>query len=246
MSNALLQQTKHRPYPLPNRAWILFQRWEHLLFAHWPMPPATIRRLVPDGLTIDTFDGQAWVSVVPFSMHAIHPRYVPPVPWLSSFLELNVRTYVTHDGKPGVWFTSLDAANPLGVWLGRNVYHLPYFNATMRLRDDGNTIQYTSRRTHRGATPGDFVGRYHPTSDPFQAEPGSLDHFLVERYCLYAQDKQDGLYRGDIHHTPWSLQQAKAEIETNTVAPFPLPDIEPRLHYGRRIEVLVWGLQKLD
>lgn len=245
MSHRLLQQIEHRPYSVPDRPWIMYQRWEHLLFAHWPLPPDAIRPFVPDGLTIDTYDGQAWVSVVPFSMHAIHPRYLPPVPWLSTFLELNVRTYVTRDGKPGVWFTSLDAANPLGVWLGRNVYNLPYFNATMQLNQDGDITHYTSKRTHRGVTPGEFVGRYRPISEALRAERGTLDHFLVERYCLYAQDNQGNFYRGEIHHAPWSVQQAEATLETNTVAPFELPPIEPKLHYARRIEVLVWGLEKL-
>ena len=246
MSHPLLKQTDHRPYPIPDQPWILFQRWECLLFAHWPMPPETIQQFVPDGLTVDTFDGQAWVSVVPFSMRAIHPRYLPPVPWLSYFLELNVRTYVTRDRKPGVWFTSLDAANPLGVWLGRNVYNLPYFNAKMKLTRDGETVKYSSHRTHRGANAGIFEGIYRPVSEPYQAEPGTLDHFLVERYCLYAQDKQGSLYRGDIHHVPWPVQEAEADISINTVAPFALPDIEPRLGYARRIDVLVWKLKKLD
>ncbi len=218
--------------------------WHDLLFAHWPLPPETLRPLIPDRLTLDTYDGQAWIGVVPFRMSAVVPRYTLPVPWFSAFLELNVRTYVTIDGKPGVWFFSLDAANPVAVTLARRWFHLPYFRARMRLHDDGDWITYASRRTHRGFPPGEFRGRYRPTDPVYRGEPGSLDTWLTERYALYAADPLGRVFRGDIHHHPWPLQPAAAAIDVNTVCAahgFALPDAPPLLHFARRLDVLAWG-----
>lgn len=241
----LLDTIDHRPYPLPDRPWLMFQRWEKLLFAHWAVHPEVLAPYIPSGLSLDIYGGQAWVGVVPFSMHRIHPRYLPPVPWLSAFLELNVRTYVIHDGKPGVWFFSLDAANPLAVSIARRFYHLPYFNAAMSLKRQGDTITYRSSRTHRGAAAGVFAGRYRPISAVLRAETNSLEAFLTERYCLYTEDRRGTLYRGEIHHEPWPLQQAEAELDEVSVPPFALPNTEPLLHYAQRLDVLVWALEKL-
>jgi uncharacterized protein YqjF (DUF2071 family) len=218
--------------------------WHDLLFAHWPLSPDIICPLIPPRLTLDTFDGCAWVGVVPFRMSAVVPRYTPPAPWISAFLELNVRTYVTIDGKPGVWFFSLDAANPVAVAVARRWFHLPYFRARMGLDDDGDWIAYSSRRSHRGFPPGEFQGRYRPTGPVYRSEPGSLDAWLTERYALYAADRLGRVFRGDIHHVPWPLQPAEAEIAVNTVCDahgFALPDTSPLLHFARRLDVLAWG-----
>jgi uncharacterized protein len=217
--------------------------WRDLLFAHWPLPAETLRPLIPPRLTLDTYERQAWLSVVPFRMTAVVPRYAPPAPWFSSFLELNVRTYVTLAGRPGVWFFSLDAANPVAVAVARRRFHLPYFRAHMRLRPDGDWLAYDSRRTHRGFPPGDFRGRYRPTGPVSLSQPGSLDAWLTERYALYAADPLGRVFRGDVHHLAWPLQPAAAEIAVNTVCNthgLVLPDVPPLLHFARRLDVVAW------
>ncbi|MCI0708885.1 MAG: DUF2071 domain-containing protein [Chloroflexi bacterium] len=242
-----LDHVDHRPWELPERSWLMAQQWRDLLFAHWAVPPEKLEPLVPAGLTLESYGGQAWIGVVPFRMQGIHPRFIPSLPWISAFAELNVRTYVTDGHKPGVLFMSLDAANPLAVAAARRFYHLPYFNAKMSVQRDGDTVTYRSVRTHKNAPEGVFEGTYYPVSDEvYHAEPGSLDQFLVERYCLYTTDKNNQLYRGEIHHPPWGLQKAEAEIKTNTVAPFKLPDTEALLHFTEGVDVVVWAIEKVD
>src|SRR5215470_11526964 len=152
----------HRPWPLPTSPWIMAQSWHDLLFAHWPVDPAVLRSRIPAKLTIDTFDGSAWLGIVPFRMSGVRLRATPALPWLSAFPELNVRTYVTAEGKPGVFFFSLDAANPVAVAAARRFFHLPYFRARMSCRPDGDGIRYASQRTHRGAPSAELRGRYRP------------------------------------------------------------------------------------
>jgi uncharacterized protein len=221
------------------------QTWRDLLFAHWPLPQATLRPLVPPQLALDTLDGQCWVGVVPFHMTGIRARGFPPLPGLSAFPELNVRTYVTFGGKPGIYFFSLDAGNRPAVWAARKFYHLPYFYATMTSRDRDGTVHYSSRR-HRGDA--EFRGSYWPTSEVQLREKGSLEHWLTERYCLYTTHCGKA-YRCDIHHVPWPLQDADAEIEINTVATadgLSLPAAPPLLHFSRQQEVLIWPLQDAE
>ena len=246
-----LQSTAHRPWPLMESPWVLAQSWHNLLFAHWPIDAATLRGLIPPQLQLDTFDGHAWLSVVPFEMQNIHPRGLPATPWLSRFLELNVRTYViAPDGaKPGVWFFSLDAANPVAVLLAQSLFRLPYFNAQMGLIEHDGAVHYQSRRTHRNAAPALFVARYQPTGRSFTAIPGSLDHWLAERYCLYATDERGAAYRAEIHHRPWPLQPAEAEFAVNDVVEssgFRVPDCEPLLHFARHLDVLTWPLHRIS
>ncbi len=243
----ILAATTHRPWPLPAGPWVMAQTWNDLLFAHWPIPPATLAPLIPPPLALHTYAGQAWVAVVPFHMSGVRPRGVPGVPWLSAFPELNVRTYVTApDGsKPGVFFFSLEAGNPVAVSIARRSFHLPYFRARMRVDDRSDDIGYTSTRTHTGAPPAEFVGRYGPTGGVYAGEPGSLEHWLTERYCLYTVTGGGRLYRGDIHHLPWPLQPALADITTNSMAAaagIHLPDTPPLLHFARRLDVVVWPL----
>jgi uncharacterized protein len=218
------------------------QTWHDLLFAHWPVSTAVMRSLVPPQLTLDTFDGQCWVGVVPFHMSGIRTRGLPPLPGLSRFPELNVRTYVTHGGKSGVYFFSLDAANLPAVWAARAFYHLPYFYAEMSSREIGGGIQYASRRRLGLA---EFRGRYCPTAEVRLREHGSLEHWLTERYCLYTTHRGRVL-RSEIHHQQWPLQDAAAEFETNTVAAatgIELPASPPSLLFARRLEVFIWPLR---
>jgi uncharacterized protein YqjF (DUF2071 family) len=244
----LLAQTTHRPWPLPAGPWVMTQVWHDLLFAHWPVPPAALRRALPAPLEIDTFDGQGWVGVVPFGMARVHPRGAFPVPWLSAFLELNVRTYVRAGGRPGVYFFSLDAANPLAVQIARRWYQLPYYTAAMRLARRGPWRHYHSYRTHRGAPPAEFQAHYRPAGGAFFAAPGSLEHWLTERYCLYTVGRRGALYCGEIHHAPWPLQPVEAVIDRNTMTDphgLPLPAEPPRLLFANRLETLEWPIRRV-
>lgn len=221
--------------------------WCDLLFAHWPIDPALMRALVPQRLELDTFDGRAWVGVVPFRMANTGPRGLNRVPGVSAFAELNVRTYVIRDGRPGVWFFSLDAASRLAVCGARWMFHLPYFHARMRCERAGDEVTYRSERRHRGAPPGEFVGRYRPTGSVYHSQPGTLEHWLTERYCLYAADQRGRIYRAEVHHAPWPLRPAEAEIETCTVTNgwgIHLPDTPPILHFVDQLDVLGWWIQR--
>lgn len=250
---------------MPQTPWAMAQSWHDLLFAHWPVPVEMIRPTLPPGLEVDTFDGQAWLSIVPFRMRGVRPKNLPGVPWLSNFAELNVRTYVhlpdpiprgptaykAHRTRPGVFFYSLDAANPVAVQIARTFYHLPYFWAQMRCEEQSGAIHYASLRYPHGesvprAVAGEFRAEYAPTGGIQPATPGTLEHWLAERYALYAADKRKNLYRGEIHHMPWPLQTAAVTLETNTLAPsvgLALPDTAPLLQFSRRLDVLIWPLQ---
>ncbi|QDU60581.1 hypothetical protein Pan216_14280 [Planctomycetes bacterium Pan216] len=224
------------------------QSWHDLLFAHWPVPAEVLRPLIPEPLAIDTFDGQGWIGVVPFRMSGIRPRGGPALPWLSAFPELNVRTYVTLDARPGVWFFSLEAANPIAVAVARWWFHLPYFNATMRCQRSGDDIDYASLRTHRRAADASFAARYGPTGPVTLAPAGSHEHWLTERYCLYSVNRKGDLVRGDIHHEPWPLQPATWTPRENRMTEplgIELPGTKPLLRFARRLDVVVWPPRRL-
>jgi len=219
------------------------QSWHDLLFAHWAVPAESLRPLVPPALELDRFAGQCWLGVIPFRMTGVRLRGAPALPGLSAFPELNVRTYVTAEGKPGVWFFSLDAANAVAVGVARAWFHLPYFRARMSLEDRAGCIHYRSLRTHRAAPPAELICRYWPAGAPASPVAGTLEHWLTERYCLYAAGAAGRLYRAEIHHPPWPLEPAEAELERNTMADaagIALPGAAPLLHFARRQDVVVW------
>lgn len=237
----LLSQIEHRPIPLPKRPWIMLQRWHDLLFAHWEIPAEHLRRLVPSELELDLFQGRAYVAVAPFHMTGIRARFLPALPGLSCFPELNVRTYVRHQNLPGVYFFSLDAGHLPAVWGARIGYALPYFHAAMSVRNASGQIEYSSSRL-QNPRPAEFRGRYWPISEPRPRDKNSLEYFLTERYCLYAV-RRKRVFRGYIHHLPWPLQDAAAEIELNTMAQasgIEVPHTKPLLHFSRFLEVLIW------
>jgi uncharacterized protein len=244
----VLSRTEHRPYPMPAGPWVLFMSWHDLLFMHWPVHEEALRSLIPPALHLDTFGGSAWLSVTPFRMTGVRPRFLPSVPPLSNFPELNVRTYVTAGGKPGIWFFSLDAGNPVAVRLARATFHLPYLDAEMSCAVVGDEVHYRSVRT-RGGTPGaELAARYRPVGEPSESRPGTLENFLTERYCLYAADGRDNVYRGDIHHHPWPLQPAEAEVEKLTMTEqigVALPETGPILHFSERLDVLAWSPRRI-
>jgi uncharacterized protein YqjF (DUF2071 family) len=240
--HAALARVEHRPWPVPARRWTWRQSWRDLLFAHWPVPLAVLRPLLPAGLEVQEFGGTSWVGVVPFRMAGVMRRPWPDLPWVSAFPELNVRLYVTRDGKPGVWFLSLDATNPLAVWAARRFFFLPYHRATMSLAHEQGGIHYDSRRA--GA---EFAGQYRPTSEVYQAAAGTLEHWLTERYCLYARDSRGTLWRNEVHHLPWPLQSADAVIERNSMLDGHGISLQgrPLLHFARRLDVVVWDGERL-
>lgn len=246
--SALLELREHRPYPAPDRPWHMTMSWLDLLFAHWSFAPETLAALLPPGLTLDTFEGRAWVGVVPFRMDNVGPRGLPWLPGVSAFPELNVRTYVIVGDKPGVWFFSLDAASALAVRGARAAFHLPYFDAKMRCEAREGWVDYHSERDHGDAPPGVFTGRYRGVGEVYESTPGTLEHWLTERYCLYAADRRGRIRRGEIHHEQWPLQKAEAEIETCTVTEgwgIELPaDQQPLLHFVERIDVVGWLLER--
>lgn len=249
------QRVDHRPWPLPPGPWRWRQSWRDLLFAHWPVEIARLRHLVPPSVRIDEFGGTSWVGVVPFRMEGVMARPLPDLPGLSAFPELNVRLYVEVDGKPGVWFVSLDAARLPAVWAARQLFHLPYFHADMQTQTEAGEhrvcVSYQSVRRGRGprvafranyATTGGVAG------EPFEATPGTLEHFLTARYCLYTQDGAGTLFRANIHHAPWSLQNASATIDENTMGEaqgIALSGPPSLLHFSRRTDVVVWPLERV-
>ena len=261
------------------------QRWEDLLFAHWPVQSAELRRLVPSELEIESFDGTSWVGVVPFRMADVAPRGCPAIPGLSRFPELNLRLYVRHRDRPGVWFLSLDAASRLAVRTARRFFALPYEHARMRCATrvvgERCEVEYSSerltrdgRRVVRGegravAEPGEqrvaragderaahfgdelpsFRAEYVGLPERVAAEPGSLEHFLTERYLLYSVDRRGRLCSAEVHHAKWPLHAAEARIEHNTIgAPHGLAlDGEPALlQFSRRVDVVTWPLRRVE
>jgi uncharacterized protein YqjF (DUF2071 family) len=241
----------HRPYPPPATRAALRMTWETLLFMHWRVAAEALRPHIPAALAIDTFDGSAWIAVVPFRMRGTRPSFAPSIAPLSDFPELNVRTYVVQGGRPGVWFFSLDAASPLAVRIARRFFKLPYMDARMacqpepapRYADWGDGVRYASHRTHRGQPPADFAARYRPAGPAFCARPGSLDDFLTARYCFYAADRRGAVYRAEIDHPAWPLQPGEVEVECNTMtAPIgvTLPDEPPHLLFVRQLDVVGW------
>jgi uncharacterized protein YqjF (DUF2071 family) len=240
---AVVEETEHRPWPLPDRGWRQAQTWEHLLFAHWRVPEAELRPHVPEALSLDTFDGSAWLAITPFHLTGLRLRGLLPVPLLSSFLELNTRTYVSLRGKAGIYFFSLDAGSALAVEAARRLYRLPYFRANMSA-DFGSEIEYSSERAE--GTRASFRGSFSATGEPAPAATGSLEHFLTERYCLFTLH-EGRPHWAEIHHPPWPLQRAEAELAENTMPPAGIElRGEPLLHYSRRQDVVIWALEPFE
>jgi uncharacterized protein YqjF (DUF2071 family) len=227
---------------------MMTQRWNDLLFAHWPVPASSIAPLLPEGLQVDSFQGSAWLGVVPFWLDRIKVRGLPPIPGMRSFPDLNVRTYVRdeHTGTPGVYFFSLDASNLLAVAVAHTFFHLPYHWAEMSLdqRSEREFSFYSRRRFSSRQVI--FKARYRglgPTRKLAEGNMGTLEYFLLERSCLFTRNRAGQAVRSSLHHVPWPLEEAEAEIERNDLAEaigIKLPDQEPVLHYSRRLAVYIW------
>ena len=228
-----MHRVEHRPFPIPESRWTLGQTWEHTFWAHWAVSTTDIRVLVPDDLEIEEHDGSAWVGIQFFRVRALRARGALPVPGISAFLQLNVRTYVRGpDGLPGVWFFSIDASSRLAAVGVRRIYRVPAFHARMTLEPVGGWQEADCVRI---GEPGRvFAARYRATGETFNAEPGSLEFFLTERYRLFAADA-----RAEMHHDRWVLSPAEADVELASIAPFALG--EPRCcHFAFRQDALIW------
>jgi uncharacterized protein YqjF (DUF2071 family) len=193
------------PQPRPRGPFVMHQNWRRLLFLHWARDAVEVQATLPAGLTVDTWKGRAWVGVIPFKMEGVRPRFCPPLPWLSYFPELNVRTYVRDErGRAGIWFYSLDCAQPFAVWAARMIFGLPYFHAVMQERR-GIRIAYRCRRSGAGET---ARYEYKRGGDPHPAAQGTLEQFLIERYRLFAM-RRGRLVTGEVWHEPYRLQRAE-------------------------------------
>lgn len=243
----------HRPWALPVHPWVMRQRWHSLLFAHWPIPAAEIAYRLPDGLVADCFGGDAWIGVVPFTIDRIRFRGLGTVPGASRFAELNLRTYVRdrRTGTPGIYFLSLDAANPLAVVAARTWFHLPYYWARMSATtNDSGTVEYCSAR-RMAKEPVRFRARYRglgPTQRRKRSAIGSIEHFLTERYCIFTTDRRGQLLQGNLHHPPWPLEEAEAEIELNELPQahgLRLPQTPPVLYFARDLAIYTWRPQPI-
>lgn len=240
--------TAHRPWKLPDREWSIHMIWHDLLFLHWPVPIGVLRPLIPSQLDIDIFDGKAWIGIVPFTMSEVYLRTPFRVSLPSRFCELNVRTYVTTNGKPGVWFFSLDTESLLTVIGARLNYQLPYYLAKMSAVEDQGSIFYSSQRKTL-LRPSEFVSRYKSKTPAEFTKKGSLEYWLTERYRLYTQTRFGRIAFSDIHHEPWPLQTADCDIYKNTMhgqlngVP-PLTD-KPFALFAKRLEVVAWSLESI-
>jgi uncharacterized protein len=220
MTHPALDSLAHRPWPIPARPWALTMRWEHLLFLHWQVDPDALRPHLPAELELDTYAGKAYLGVVPFVMAGTRFRWLPPVPTAHHFPECNLRTYVRHKtdpehaGRPGVWFFSLDAQSRLAVEGARLGFGLPYFQANMHCQSDAAAVHYRSTRTDRRAPPATFAATWQANGPAAPAESNTLEHWLVERYCLYAL-RRGHLVRGDITHAPWQLATVDLDLQHN-------------------------------
>ncbi len=232
----------------PDRPPVMLQTWRSLLFMHWTVPAQLLKPMLPTDLQLDTFQRDAWIGLVPFTMTGIRNPWLPAVPGLNAMHELNVRTYVRHGETAGVWFLSLDAAHALMVQVARTFYHLPYYRASMDLSKTGSRIAYSSRRTHRGAAAARFEAEWDIENSLPLSTPGSLEYFLTERYCLLTAHKGK-LYQGRIHHGPWPLHRARLHhfrssmLESHGIA---TPSHEPLLHYADELKVRIWPLKSLS
>ena len=241
-------RTSHRPRPLPSGRWAVTQRWNDLLLAHWPIPVAQMAAVLPDWLEVDTFHGSAWLGIVPFWLDRIKIRGVPPIPGMRRFPDLNLRTYVRdqYTRTPGVYCFSLDASNLLAVGIARTWYNLPYYWSEMRLeqRSDREFAFYSRRRLSNQQVV--FNARYRglgPNASLAEPRSGTLEYFITERNCLFSADRTGQPVPANLHHVPWPLEEAEAEIERNDLAAsigLTLPKVAPVLHYSRRLAVYVW------
>jgi uncharacterized protein len=233
----------HRLWPLPRLPWVMKQTWENVLFVHYPVKIETLRKLVPEKLPLDTFNDCGWVVIVAVHISNIRLRGLPPIPGTTNFSQVNVRTYVTLDGKPGVYFFSLDAHNWLAVKAAKVVGNLPYKYAEVAIDSSDSNIHCECRR--KTDIHANWVGDFKPIAEPIHPVKESFDEWMAERYCLYTFNKKGKTLRSDILHRPWLLQEVQAEIYENTLLSSLniQPDSHsPIFHYAKQQDVRFWPL----
>ncbi|MEW9677729.1 DUF2071 domain-containing protein [Lentibacillus sp. L22] len=244
MNNNIIKSTDHREYPLPNGPWMMTQTWENVLFLHWPVAKKELQDHIPSGLDLDTYDGNAWISIIPFRVRRMRLRNTPRVPYFHTFLELNVRTYVKYRGISGVYFFSLDASKAHAVF-GARMVTLPYFYAKMNMKKRHHTFFYESHRIGSDAV---FKGSYQPTGEAFYPQKDSLNYWLAERYFLWTQ-KHRKLYQAGIHHLPWKMKQAQVNVEKPMLPSFLSSDVQkraPLATYSPTKTALFWMVKKVN
>ncbi|MGM7723666.1 YqjF family protein [Metabacillus sp. Hm71] len=245
----LLNDFIHRPFPLPSKKYIMRQTWRNLLFLHWPIPLEKLRPYIPSALQVDTFNGSAWLGIILFVIEGIYPLGLSSVSLTPSFPEINVRTYVTCNGKPGIYFMSIDVENWASLKIAKNWYHLPYHSAEISFRKEGQTFHCHSIRKGNESAPISFMGKYVPVSEVYCPKEGTLDHWLTERYCMYSSKKGVNIFCGDIHHRPWPLQKAEVEVVKNTLFTpyqFDLSEVTPIAHFSTGVDSLIWNIKKVQ
>ena len=248
MPHPALHRQDHRPYPILREPWALSMQWTDLAFLHWPVPKEALQPLLPEGLEVETFDGDAWLGIVPFVMRKTRIRCMPAIPGAHDFPELNVRTYVRHGDKRGVWFFSLDAASKLAVTGARATFGLPYFRAEMEVEQRGMLTSYVSRRIDDRGPPARFAAGYCSGGSSRAAAEGTLEHFLVERYCLFAEGRDGQLRVGEIAHAPWQIQSASVQLgvcDMTRVCGIALPDCSPFALCAEPLDVVAWRPMRL-
>lgn len=239
MNHPAFAQTDHRPWPLPGRAWSWRQAWCDLAFIHFEADAAEIRAQLPPGLELDTFEGRAWIGLVPFRMEGVTRRGLPAPSLFCDFPEFNVRTYVRHGGKPGVWFFSLDVPNATAVWAARTFFHLPYFRADISVNPVNGGFDYRVQRGERA-----FAAHYRPMG-PLVTAPGDFGTWATERYCLYTRSSRGVLYRGEIQHPRWPLRRAELDLRENRYVDLRLGERHPDVFFSPRVDVAIWPLEAL-
>ena len=229
-----------------NLPWVMHQTWENLLFMHWPIDFDHLRSLVPPELEIDTFEGQAYVTMIPMHMNNIHLHDLPAVPGTREFPEINLRTYVRMNDEPGIFFFTIDSGSSFASWVARHTFFLPYIYSKMSFREESDGFHLESKRPNsHHAKKAEFSGSYHPVGEEYQTREGTLEHFLVERYAMYDKGPGGDFFKGNVQHPPWRIQKAEANIEINTVpeaAGIDLGDAVPMLLFAYNTEVLCWPM----
>jgi hypothetical protein len=241
-----IKQNDARFEHLTSKTWIMKQKWNHVLFLHWPISPVHLRPLVPGALQIDTYDGKAWLGMIIFEMGGIYPRRFPGLSLTLPFSEINVRTYVTYKGEPGIYFLSIDVNNWASLQIAKRWYHLPYHPAKVSIRKSGKSLSFEGIRKKE---PLKVKGSYTPRRDVYMSRADQLDYWFTERYRLFSTDALSNLYTAAIDHPPWPLQQADVSFEKNTLfSPFPfkLAEDTPIAHYSHGVQTNFWNIKKLS
>jgi len=238
-----VREDGHLPFPMPNRSFALSQEWRDLTFMHWKVDPKRLKPHLPDGLEIDFFQGDAYVGVIPFVMKNVRPKSLPSVPGISTFAEFNIRTYVVKDGQPGVFFLTLDAKSLMTCFYAPRAYGLAYRYAKAKVKKQGETLHWHSRRTSDGVQ---LIGSSTPSGSIQTADSATLEHFLFERYCLYTEHK-GCLRRAYVYHQPWNFHEAEVNLETNSLLEsydMGLDVLAPDLvHYSKGLPVKTWSIE---